>query len=97
MAQRTGFMEYLSSSGLGRRRRLLIPQAKKAGTIPSGSCDREGDLAQAVIGLAVPDKAISEYHYAMRLSVPFSNKHGAGRQVRPLPVETLQPIRHRRA
>jgi len=42
--------------------------AKEGRTVPLRACDREGDLGEAVIGLAVPGKAIS--HHPLRPSIP---------------------------
>src|SRR6516164_4710567 len=82
-------------AGLGPWLSLLVSQAKEAGTIPPGAGDRKGDLGQAVIGLAVPGKAIGQHHHAMRFSVPLPNQHSARHQVGPLLVQALEPVRHR--
>src|SRR6516164_1750105 len=97
MAQRTGLTGLALIAGLGPWLSLLVSQAKEAGTIPPRAGDRKGDLGQAVIGLAVPGKAIGQHHHTMRSPVPFSNQHGAWRQVGSLPVEALQPVRHRQS
>src|SRR6266481_5547988 len=45
------------------------------------ACDSEGDLGQAVIGLAVPGKSVSHHHHPLRLSIPLPDQHRAGSKV----------------
>src|SRR5260221_10323224 len=61
---------------LSRRSIFSIPEAEEARTVPLGACDGEGDLGEAVIGLAVPGKAVSHHHHPLRLSIPFPGQYG---------------------
>src|SRR5258706_4661402 len=45
---------------------FFVPEAKEARSIPFGAGDREGDLRQTVIGLAVPGKAVGHDHHPLR-------------------------------
>jgi hypothetical protein len=73
---------------------LFIPKPKKAGATPFGSGDREGDLGQAVVGLAIPGKAVSHHHHPLRLSIPLPDQDRPGRKLGPLLVEAGQPGGH---
>src|SRR5258708_28223416 len=66
--------------GLHRRLILLISQPKEARTVPSGTGDSKCDFGEAVIGLPVPGKPVSHYHYPLRLPVPLADQHGTGRE-----------------
>jgi len=55
-----------------------VPQAKEAGTIPSGPGDGKGDLGETVEGLAVPGKTVRHDHDAMGCSVPFADQNSPG-------------------
>jgi hypothetical protein len=55
-----------------------VPQAKEAGTVPSGPGDGKGDLGETVEGLAVPGKTVRHDHDAMGLSVPFADQNSPG-------------------
>src|SRR3954452_1251406 len=88
MAQRTGLIEGTFMIEPLRLTDLLYPQAKKARTIPFGSGDREGDLGEAVIGLAIPGKTVSHHHYPLRSTIPFADQYRARRQLNSLLIET---------
>src|SRR5258705_11988090 len=57
-----------------RRTILSIPEAKEARAIPLGAGDSEGDLGQAVIGLAAPGKAIRQHHHPLWPPIPFPDQ-----------------------
>jgi hypothetical protein len=59
-------------------------KAKEARTIPSGAGDCEGDLREAIKGLAVPGKAVSHHHDPLRLSIPLPDQDRAERKLGPL-------------
>jgi hypothetical protein len=75
---------------------LFIPKAKEARTIPFGACDSEGDLGQAVISLAVPGKAVSHHHHALRLTIPLPDQDRPRRKPGPFLVKGCQTGGHRR-
>jgi hypothetical protein len=76
---------------------LSISQSKEARTVPFGPGNSEGNLRQAVIGLAVPGKAISHHHHPLRLSIPLSDQNRAGTKLGPLLVEAGQLGGHGRS
>ena len=45
-------------------------------SVPAGAGDREGNLGQARIGLAVPGKAIGKHRHTLDLPVPFAAQDG---------------------
>jgi len=53
--------------------RLYPLGRKKRGPFHLVPVDREGDLGEAVIGMAVPGKAIRHHHHPLRLSIPLAN------------------------
>ena len=57
--------------------RWFVPQAEEFRPVPAGAGDREGDLGQAGIGLAVPGKAVGQHRHPLHLPVPFAAQHGA--------------------
>src|SRR5262245_53994942 len=65
----------------------LVSEAKEAGTVPFTAGDRKGNPGQAVIGLAVPDKARIHHHDPMALTVPLARQDGAGLEVDAPAVE----------
>src|SRR5260221_9170427 len=75
---------------LSRRSIFSIPEAEEARTVPLGACDGEGDLGEAVIGLAVPGKAVSHHHHPLRLSIPFPDQNRAGIKLSSLLVKAGQ-------
>jgi hypothetical protein len=75
-------------SGPRCRSIVSIPEAKEARTVPPGAGDREGDLGEAVIGLTVPGKAVSQHHHPLRLSIPLSDQDRTGSKLGPLLVKT---------
>src|SRR6266403_2111814 len=75
---------------LSRRSIFSIPEAEEARTVPLGACDGEGDLGEAVIGLAVPGKAVSQHHHPLRLSIPFPDQNRAGIKLSSLLVKAGQ-------
>src|SRR5258707_8545527 len=79
---------------LSRRSIFSIPEAEEARTVPLGACDGEGDLGEAVIGLAVPGKAVSHHHHPLRLSIPFPDQNRAGRKLGSFLVEAGQTGGH---
>src|SRR6266853_6546859 len=82
---------------LSRRSIFSIPEAEEARTVPLGACDGEGDLGQAVIGLAVPGKSVSHHHHPLRLSIPLPDQNRAGSKLGSLLVEAGQTSGHRRS
>src|SRR5258705_8321740 len=81
-------------SGPRCRSIVCIPEAKEARTIPPGAGDREGDLGEAVIGLTVPGKAVSQHHHPLRLSIPLSDQDRTGSKLGPLLVKAGQTGGH---
>src|SRR5258708_14976835 len=77
-------------SGPRCRSIVSIPEAKEARTVPPGDGDREGDLGDAVIGLTVPGKAVSQHHHPLRLSIPLSDQDRTGSKLGPLLVKAGQ-------
>src|SRR5260221_12876978 len=75
---------------LSRRSIFSIPEAEEARTVPLGACDGEGDLGEAVIGLAVPGKGVSHHHHPVRLSIPFPDQNRAGIKLSSLLVKARQ-------
>src|SRR5215470_12401784 len=65
--------------------RWLVSQAEEFWPIPASAGDREGDLRQAGIGLAVPGKAIRKDSDPLHLAVPLAPKHSARPQVHRAP------------
>ena len=63
----------------------VVCEAEEFWPAPAGAGDREGDLRQAGIGLAVPSKAICEDSDPLHLAVPFAPQHSARPQVRRTP------------
>src|SRR5258708_18302692 len=63
-----------SWQSLHRRSIFFIPKAEEARTVPPGACDSKGDLGEAVIGLAVPGKAVGHHHHPLRLSIPLPDQ-----------------------
>ncbi len=59
----------------------FIAQAEKPGAIPARASDREGDLGQAGVGLAVPGKPVSEHHDPLQVTIPLARQQGAGPQL----------------
>jgi hypothetical protein len=47
---------------------------RDARTVPLGTGDRKRDFGEAVIGPAVPGKAVGHHHYALRLSIPLPDR-----------------------
>src|SRR6266403_3401160 len=76
---------------------FFVPEAKEARSIPSGAGDREGDLRQTVIGLAVPGKAVGHDHHPLRPSIPLPDENRAGSKLGPLLVEAGQSGGHCRS
>ena len=58
----------------------FVPEAKEARAVPFGAGDGEGDLGEAVIGLAVPGKAVGHHHHPLRLPIPLPDQHRTGRK-----------------
>src|SRR5258707_3946649 len=79
-----------------RRSIFSIPEAEEARTVPLGACDGEGDLGEAVIGLAVPGKAVSHHHHSLRLSIPFPDQNRSGIKLSSLLVKPGQAARRYR-
>src|SRR6266403_5433794 len=79
---------------LSPRSIFCIPEAEEARTVPLGACDGEGDLGEAVIGLAVPGNAVSHHHHPLRPSIPLPDQNRAGSELSPLLVEAGQSGRH---
>src|SRR5258705_4381573 len=75
-----------------RRSIFSIPEAEEARTVPLGACDGEGDLGEAVIGLAVPGKAVSHHHHPLRLSIPFPDQNRAWIKLSSLLVKAGQAV-----
>src|SRR5580692_8735289 len=74
-----------------------IPETEKARAVPFGSGDREGDLGEAVIGLAVPGKTVSHHHYPLGPSIPLADQDRAKSKLGPFLVETGQAGGHCRS
>src|ERR1700682_2457048 len=64
-----------------------MTETKEARTVPPGAGDREGDLGEAVIRLAVPGKAVGHHHHPLRLSIPLPHQHRTGRESSSLLVK----------
>jgi hypothetical protein len=64
------------------------------GAVPLRAGDRESDLGQALVGLAVPGKPVGHHHYPLRLSIPLPDERCAGRKLGSLLVEGGQTGRH---
>jgi hypothetical protein len=77
--------------------RCLVSQAEEFGPTPARAGDREGNLRQAWIGLAVPGKAVGEHRNPLHLPVPFPGQHGAWVEFCGAPAEGHGPARPRRA
>src|ERR1700686_5892874 len=60
---------------------------KEARTVPLGASDGEGDLGEAVIGLAVPGKTVGHHHHSLRLSIPLPHQNRTGREFSSLAVK----------
>src|SRR6267154_5414086 len=75
---------------LSRRSIFSIPEAEEARTVPLGACDGEGDLGEAVIGLAIPGKAVSHHHHPLRLSMPLPDQDRAWTKLISLLVKASQ-------
>src|SRR5712675_360562 len=82
---------------LSRRSIFSIPEAEEARTVPLGACDGEGDLGEAVIGLAVPGEPVSHHHHPLRLSIPFPDEHRAGTKLCSFLVKIGETGGHRRS
>src|SRR5258708_12296805 len=89
-------MEF-SWPSLSRRSIFSIPEAEEARTVPLGACDGEGDLGKAVIGLAIPGKAVSHHHHPLRLSIPLPDQNRAGSKLGSLLVKASQTGKHCRS
>src|SRR6266404_6789961 len=76
---------------------FFIPKAEEARTVPLGASDGEGDLGEAVIGLAIPGKAVSHHHHPLGPSIPFPDQNRAGSKLRSLLVKAGQTRGHRRS
>src|SRR6266436_6092028 len=57
-----------------------MTETKEARTVPLGASDGEGDLGEAVVGLAVPGKTLGHHHHPLRLSIPLPHQHRTGRE-----------------
>src|SRR6266436_6226066 len=79
-------MEF-SWPSLSRRSIFSIPEAEEARTVPLGACDGEGDLGEAVVGLAVPGKAVSHHHHPLRALIPLPDQNRAGTKLGSLLVK----------
>src|SRR5258708_25803523 len=75
---------------LSRRSIFSIPEAEEARTVPLGAGDGEGDLGEAVIGLAIPGKAVSHHHHPLRLSIPLPDQNRAWAKLISLLVKASQ-------
>ena len=61
----------------------LVCLAGRRISVHSNACrDREGNLGQAWIGVAVPGKAIGKHCHPLHLPVPFAVEDGAGPKLR---------------
>ena len=58
--------------------RWFVSQAEEFRSIPTRPRDREGNLGQAWIGVAIPGKAIGKHCHPLHLPVPFAGEDGAG-------------------
>src|SRR6202171_3632071 len=89
----------MASSWLSLHRRSItfIPEAKEAGAVPFGAGDGEGDLGEAVIGLAVPGKTVSHHHYPLGPSVPLPDQNRAKSKLGPFLVKAGQAGGHCRS
>ena len=76
---------------------LFMPEAKEARAIPLGAGDSEGDLGQAIIGLAAPGKAIRQHHHPLWPPIPFPDEHCAGTKLCSFLVKVGETGRHRRS
>ena len=56
----------------------VVAQAEKPWPAPAGAGDRQGDLREARIGVAVPGEAFVKNRQAMHLPIPFAAQNGAG-------------------
>ena len=61
----------------------LVPQTKEPRAVPLGTGDGEGDLGEAVIGLALPGEAVVDHHHPMGMTVPLARQDGAGFEFSP--------------
>jgi hypothetical protein len=73
------------------------PEAKEVGAVPPSAGDSEGNLGQAVIGLAIPGKAVGHHHHPLRLSVPLPDQDRTGSKLGPLLVKAGQAGGHCRS
>src|SRR5258708_37398616 len=67
----------LHDRAFASNRSSLSLRPKKARTVPFGSGDRECDLGETVIGLAIPGKTVSRHHYPLRSTIPLSYQHSS--------------------
>jgi hypothetical protein len=65
----------------------LVPKTKKAGAIPRRTSDRASDLGQAIVSLAIPDKALIHHHHPMAASFPIAHENGARFQIGSAPIK----------
>jgi hypothetical protein len=71
----------------------LVSEAEEAGAVPFAAGDRKGNPGQALIGLAVPDKARIHHHDPMALTVPLARQDGAGLEVNAPAIELRSQAR----
>src|SRR5258708_26270092 len=64
-----------------------MTETKEARTVPLGASDGEGDLGEAVIGLAVTGKTVGQRHTTLRLSIPHPDQHRTRREFGSLAVK----------
>jgi hypothetical protein len=75
----------------------LYPGGQRSGAVPFGAGDGEGDLGEAVIGLAVPGKTVSHHHYPLGPSVPLPDQNRARSKLGPFLVKAGQAGGHCRS
>lgn len=60
----------------------FVPQPEESRPVPARAGNRKGDLREAPVGFAIPDKAVSVDRYALHLAVPFAAECGTRPQLR---------------
>src|SRR5262249_51608627 len=67
-----------------------VPQTKEPWPIPAGTGDRDSNRGEAIVGRAVPGKAIRHRHDAVLAALPFAHQDGTSLSRGLLAVEGLE-------